>query len=41
MILEKKVMLRLKADLKMLLYLLDVEVSLIFVEELLDDTASL
>lgn len=40
-IFEKKLMLRLKADLKMLLYLLDAEDSLILVEGLLGDTTSL
>lgn len=40
-ILEKKLMLRLKADLKILLYLPDPDDSLILVDGLLDGTASL
>jgi hypothetical protein len=40
-ILDKNVMPRLKADLKMLLYLVEDEASLLFVDELLVETASL
>jgi hypothetical protein len=40
-ILDKNVMPRLKADLKILLYLTDVVASLVFVDELLVETASL